>query len=177
MNTTPKRRSIRHLVIGALVLVSAALTCAWVCTPIYRQHKLTRGLEPELITAIRIKPNADNTIILLSSENIAAFIDWLATTRDASSLRSVPPATQFEGFIQFADGRREPLFCSAILPPLASDDNLDSPQRWQRNILTPRSDVRISFRGILRSGERQSLARLISPQESNMPSDMQPRGE
>ncbi len=159
----PQHRShgLRNTILACIAILLLGVTF---CPAIYRQFALTHGLSPELVSAVTLKPNGDQPSVTLDDpDDIGAFIDWLSSTRDASTLRSAPPPTIFDGTIVFSDGHTEPINSSAILPLLKDYPDLNGSERWDRMLLTPRSDVRVYFRGIMRSGERLPLARLISP--------------
>ncbi|QDT03893.1 hypothetical protein K227x_22780 [Rubripirellula lacrimiformis] len=163
--TQPRSRIRRYSVLACVAIVVLCITFG---PAVYRQFTLTHGLSPNLISSITLKPNGDQPPVTLDDpDDIADFVTWLASTRDASRLRSAPPPTIFDGSIVFSDGNTEPINSSAILPLLEDYATLDGSERWDRMLLTPRSDVRVYFRGIMRSGDRQSLARLISSRPNN----------
>lgn len=151
-----KRRWIIGLTIamvaGAMVVVPA----------VYRRYRVTAGLSPDSIASIQIHPNGDWPVLSLDSkEEIAKFVGWLKTTRDASDLRSAPPPVVFDGSIHFRNGHTESFRTSAILPPKSDKNNSDWTTPCDRQLLSPRSDVRIEFRGIMQVGNRSLLVRAI----------------
>lgn len=167
MNKVPTANRRSHKLRNTILACTAVLVvCITFGPAVYRQFMLTRGLSPESISAVTLKPNGDQPSVTLDDpDDIAAFVDWLSSTRDDSVLRSAPPPTIFDGSIVFSDGHTEPIASSAILPLLNDYPDLDSSERLDRRLLTPRSDVRVFFRGIIRSGDRQPLVRLISPSQ------------
>lgn len=163
-NPTSSLRNLsirRALVVAALLLATIG---AFTLPSAYRDYRAIQGLTPGEISAVVVHPNGDWPVVTLdATEEIAAFVDWLATTRDTTRLRSAPPPIVFDGEIRFRDGSTERFRTSAVMEAIAETDGMDGDTKRKLNLHDPRGDVLIDLpdRSLTRSGERRPLADLV----------------
>lgn len=173
-NISRRWRPTRGVVI--FVFIVAIVWAGLAIRSYARQRAVVAGMTTDTISAIEFRPNGDWEVVTLESDqDIERFLVWLTSTGDANVTRSAPPPTVYEGVIRFVDGRKEEFRISASMEAknermrhdavIAADDNtsvFEDMRNHEPPILSPRSDVRIYFRDVMRTGDRQPLIDLIS---------------